>query len=80
MLLKMCLHDSVGQREAGLEFLLYSDFLKEIQYFLWLCWNFSETVRYIKKRFGQGCRNSKIATLNVFTGLCRSKGDLTRIF
>ena len=33
MLLKMRLHDSVGQRGARLEFLLYSDFLKKINIF-----------------------------------------------
>ena len=60
MLLKMRLYDSVGQRGAGLEIFKYSDFLTKFQYFLWLCWNFSETVRNIKKRFGLGCRNSKV--------------------
>ena len=61
MLLRMGLYDSLGQRGAGLEiFQYYSDFLTKLQYFWRLCWNFSETVRNIKKQFELGCRNSKV--------------------
>ena len=60
MLLRMGLYDSVGPRKAGLEIFQYSDFLTKLQYFWRLCWNFSETVRNIKKQFGVGCRNSKV--------------------
>ena len=56
----MGLYDSVGPREAGLEIFQYSDFLTKLQYFWRLCWNFSETVRNIKKQFELDCRNSKV--------------------
>ena len=80
MLLKMRLYDSVGQRGAGLEFFQYSDFLAKFQYFWWLCWNFSETVRNIKKRFGLGCRNSKLLLKMCFHDSVGQKGTRLGFF
>ena len=61
MLLKMRLQqDSVNAMGTPLEFFQFSNFFTKCQYSLWLGWNFSGTVKIIKKRFGQGCKASKV--------------------